>query len=792
MSTAPHAWSEDLKVFGLPAGEDGRKRALKACLSCRSRKVRCDVSVVSQPCTNCQLHGKNCLVTGRGSRLDAFQPQDACDNFELEQDSGLPEDQLSFHVPSESSRISSEQLSGSRSYAKNGHRGSPPPSRPSSLPRSSCTITFSHFRFLTLGNLHRIPFEDVNYLESQGCLHVPVPPILDDFVQHYFLHIHPLLPIVDEGDFWDMYSQADTNRAPGNTMSLLLFQAMLFSSCTFVPFASIQRLGFSSLRSARGEFYRRVKLLHDMETENSPLPLAQAALLLMAWVPPSNLTLIPYKMWLGRAVQYSKSLNADRVANDNSSATTKNQKALRRLWWCCVVMDRISPLCCRFYPYIHHELSDFESSAALVSEDLRDEVFRSSVYNPASKQRLLSVFEVYLKFIVILTDVLSVSFPFAESLDPSSSSERPRSAKVDECISAMKSWLACAMTVIPPSTIATANPSKKENLHKSVSVHVNLIYIYYYHSSIALSHTRLLRLVKSNMSKNVEASELGLIRDDLQGAAESMTQLFADLDGRRLVRWLPISALCCMVFPLAFCVVTARLRAANTSLAMDDAGPTSSNDRDLSVLMGTIKSFLPQYDGVDLIKETVKHAAELAHAAGQALSKHSAATPPTSWTQILVGDPELYLKMVMSIDLSINKGRLVEEDDFPAGLFSKMRLDAASNHPWQTLGSDIPPDFAVSGMVPNINSSWELWASAVAQREEAPLSTSRIEKAGTSRIGVGRTKPAWEGSLPFASTDADSLWGCGSMSATDQLSGTLEPWTEMPLWDLELVDLAWE
>ncbi|KAK2024892.1 hypothetical protein LX32DRAFT_79543 [Colletotrichum zoysiae] len=69
MASLPSAWAEELKVFGLPAGEDGRKRALKACLSCRSRKVRCDVSVVSQPCTNCRLHEKNCLVTGRGSRL---------------------------------------------------------------------------------------------------------------------------------------------------------------------------------------------------------------------------------------------------------------------------------------------------------------------------------------------------------------------------------------------------------------------------------------------------------------------------------------------------------------------------------------------------------------------------------------------------------------------------------------------------------------------------------------------------------------------------------------------------
>src|SRR5688572_13680109 len=101
-----------------------------------------------------------------------------------------------------------------------------------------------------------------------------------------------------------------------------------------------------------------------------------------------------------------------------------------------------------------------------------------------------------------------------------------------------------------------------------------------------------------------------------------------------------------MVVPLAFCVVTARLSAANTSLTVDDSDSVCSNQRDLSVLMETIKSFFPQYDGVDLIKETVKHAADLAHTASQNLPDDSA-MPPTSWTQILIDNPELYLKMVM-------------------------------------------------------------------------------------------------------------------------------------------------
>lgn len=46
-----------------------RKRAPKACLSCRSRKVRCDVSQRGRPCMNCYLDSETCVVTGRASRL---------------------------------------------------------------------------------------------------------------------------------------------------------------------------------------------------------------------------------------------------------------------------------------------------------------------------------------------------------------------------------------------------------------------------------------------------------------------------------------------------------------------------------------------------------------------------------------------------------------------------------------------------------------------------------------------------------------------------------------------------
>ncbi|GKT45909.1 cutinase transcription factor 1 beta [Colletotrichum spaethianum] len=345
------------------------------------------------------------------------------------------------------------------------------------------TVIYSHLRFLTIGNLHKIPSQDVNYLEFQGCLHVPARPMLDDFVEQYYLHIHPLIPLIDEGEFWDMYSQTERGVASNDTMSLLLFQTMLFSSCTFVPYETIKKLGYSSLKTARAAFYRRAKLLYDMDTESSLLPLAQSALLLIAWVPPCNSTHIPYRMWLGRAIQHAKSLNADRldtVPALSDTATKKHHRALRRLWWCCVSLDRISPLCTRFNPYITRESCRFEANKSLIISDLEGEVYRSNVYNPTSKKRLVGLFKVYIDLTIVLTDLLTLVYPFEDLLWSRHWPTQEEDAKIQQCEAAMKGWFVRASTKFPAVKEARQTTlNKRHDLHKSVMLHINLMYIYY-------------------------------------------------------------------------------------------------------------------------------------------------------------------------------------------------------------------------------------------------------------------------------------------------------------------------
>jgi hypothetical protein len=89
---------------------------------------------------------------------------------------------------------------------------------------------FSYYPFIKLGSISKIDPHDVNFLETQGCFRVPTRPILDEFIREYFLHIHPILPIINEETFWEIYEDYDSNLRGVSRISLLVFHAMLFAS----------------------------------------------------------------------------------------------------------------------------------------------------------------------------------------------------------------------------------------------------------------------------------------------------------------------------------------------------------------------------------------------------------------------------------------------------------------------------------------------------------------------------------------------------------------------------------
>ncbi|KAH7146918.1 hypothetical protein B0J13DRAFT_664667 [Dactylonectria estremocensis] len=180
-------------------------------------------------------------------------------------------------------------------------------------PRADC-LKPSEYPFIQLPDLSRIPADEVDCLSLQGCLQLPPRLILDEFVRHYFLYVHPIVPLLDEGHCWDIYCDMLSNGPEVERIPILVFQAMLFVSCSFVPRNITDALGFDCPRVASASFYKRAKLLFDLNIESSPIALAQAALLLTYWaisvgIGPTR----PNTIWLGIAIHHAKSIRAHRM-----------------------------------------------------------------------------------------------------------------------------------------------------------------------------------------------------------------------------------------------------------------------------------------------------------------------------------------------------------------------------------------------------------------------------------------------------------------------------------------------
>jgi hypothetical protein len=54
---------QELPKASKPAVARRRPRAPVACLLCRSRRVRCDVSETAIPCSNCRFYKQECVVS---------------------------------------------------------------------------------------------------------------------------------------------------------------------------------------------------------------------------------------------------------------------------------------------------------------------------------------------------------------------------------------------------------------------------------------------------------------------------------------------------------------------------------------------------------------------------------------------------------------------------------------------------------------------------------------------------------------------------------------------------------
>uniref|UniRef100_A0A0D2XLB9 Xylanolytic transcriptional activator regulatory domain-containing protein n=1 Tax=Fusarium oxysporum (strain Fo5176) TaxID=660025 RepID=A0A0D2XLB9_FUSOF len=399
-------------------------------------------------------------------------------------------------------------------------------------------------------------------------------------------------------------------------MSLLVLRAMLFASST---------------------------LLFDMEAETAHLPLAQAALMLMNWVPesPATTSPVPYRTWLSLAIHHAKLVNAHRHAGICDVGTTANEPrsiTLRRLWWCCIICDRLLSLTCRFRLQITPDMLDMENCVPLGFADLQSEIHRSNVFSPATKRQLISLFSKYLGLLMLLTELIPVAYPFETRLESSPDFSVQEEENIRKSCDLLGEWYDTAKAQFPPfHQLKAAEESDSVN---SIAVHTNLMYIYY-QVFPQISGIGSPDFHRGDYEDGDRSNEIrGDIEDSVLGLSYEGEVVPSHLKGWPLFGLDPMH-------------------------------------KHLQVVVDAADTFSAQYYGSQWVKEAAEHVAKLAKSFNK-LSLQSGQEAMKDWVDILVRYPETYLGLVWTVDMCVSRRKLPEAQDFPLCLRNDVeRLNAA-------------------------------------------------------------------------------------------------------------------
>ena len=162
---------------------------------------------------------------------------------------------------------------------------------------------------------------------------LPGQAIMEELLRAYFHYVHPLLPLLDSDHFLDAI-----HGKTGSTISLMLFQAVMFAGATFVDLALLNSMGFNSHDDGRRALFKRVKLLYELDTDLDPLTMIQVLLLMTYWYGQQNDTKGRF-YWLRIARSLALDIGLDR---DGRPSTSNSQDPFRRrLWYCYIVRDTL-------------------------------------------------------------------------------------------------------------------------------------------------------------------------------------------------------------------------------------------------------------------------------------------------------------------------------------------------------------------------------------------------------------------------------------------------------------------
>lgn len=394
---------------------------------------------------------------------------------------------------------------------------------------------------------------DLEFLARKDCLTIPDNRLRDELIRIYVFVVYPFMPAIDLVDFLEPI----TGSSQAGTVSLLLFQAIMFASVTFVDRQLLQSCGFESKRTARKIFFNRVKLLYALDYEADRLTLVQSLLLMTYWYD-SDSDDKHTGYWMGLALTTAHIEGLHRHPEERPHMTKKG-RLRRRIWWSCVIRDRLLGLGIRRPSRIREEeftveglrLDDFDISPPPSSEVAR--LLAAPSYtrtDPADRQRMANLCIDLSQLCMAIGRILHSQYTIASTPGGGSNYLRraivqPRGPKEQahnfaKCDADLQEWfrsLAPESSYVPGARDGGAAISQVAN--SAIRLHKILLYMTYLTALGALHRPQ----VFYSGSDAIDPARKADSRRKLTEAAVAITKLAFDLQSNGQLCYAPTSSI---------------------------------------------------------------------------------------------------------------------------------------------------------------------------------------------------------------------------------------------------------
>ncbi|KAM6529435.1 hypothetical protein FALCPG4_007571 [Fusarium falciforme] len=388
---------------------------------------------------------------------------------------------------------------------------------------------------------------DIEYLRNKGALTVPDDELQRELFQKYIQYVHPFMPILD---LPSLLAPIARGKGSGHT-SLLVFQAVMFTSAAFIDMDYYIARGQSDRKSVRKMYFERARLLYDQDCESDRMALLQAVLLMTFWYErPEDEKETWY--WTGIALSLAQVLGLHR--NPEHLDVSPEMKCLRkRIWWSCFVRDRLLALGLRRPARIR--VDDFDVPPLTFDdfniETLEDDLLRYIGPLPLAddtptKASICHCFIELTHLCVYIGDILSTQYstlsnPTSESKEHAAMMVLPKKSaeqlqELEKCDKKLESWL----QNLNPVCQYKVGQRDQDKSHRILHLHQAQLQMIHLAATVVLHRPRALQ---PSSGSGEDRASVRQSRNKVANAAAGITEVVYDLYCDNQLRFAPTSAI---------------------------------------------------------------------------------------------------------------------------------------------------------------------------------------------------------------------------------------------------------